>query len=245
MKSLLLPHALRDQAGRRFRTPVCRPADRSRSALVGWSPRRRVPRSPATSLTVDAAARPSARSTRLSTARILAPGVCPARDIMPAIVSSGISYLRFPAATGATRTIFNRSRSICSSTWPAKCTPSQASVCGSRAALPMLPPRWCKYVNIDHSYGVRYWSIGNEPNLYPNYSLDSVCQRLAADLPRRCWLSIRRSSSSAPTSASTRPPNCATIGPTSATGLTTFLKANGDLVGIVSIHRYPFPAGHE
>ncbi|HOQ99273.1 MAG TPA: hypothetical protein PLJ35_10690 [Anaerolineae bacterium] len=99
----------------------------------------------------------------------------------------------------------------------------------------------------DRGYGVRYWSIGNEPSLFdrtlPGY--DTV--RFNKE-----WREYAEAMRAAD-------PEIILVGPDThqftgdpatdpkdAAGkdwLREFLRANGDLVGVVSVHRYPFPQG--
>jgi hypothetical protein len=116
-----------------------------------------------------------------------------------------------------------------------------------------------RYANIEKGYNVRYWSIGNEPNLFEGlmgvpYTTEDL---------NRDWRAIAQA-------MLTVDPNIILVGPDitqyvvlsaqpgniqylEASGgghprdregrdwLQEFLRANGDLVDIVSIHRYPYP----
>lgn len=102
------------------------------------------------------------------------------------------------------------------------------------------------YANITKGYGVRYWSIGNEPTLYPTLfkePYDTV--RYNAE-----WRAHALAMKAAD-------PSILLVGPdphqyygvpelnlkdsAGRDWVVEFLKANGDLVDVVSIHRYPFP----
>jgi len=99
-----------------------------------------------------------------------------------------------------------------------------------------------KYANITKNYGITYWGIGNEPNLYGNgYTVDQY------NKDWREWALAMKAVD----------PTIKLIGPevsqfqANPAGsymqniefwLTQFLVANGDLVDVVAIHRYPFPA---
>jgi len=97
------------------------------------------------------------------------------------------------------------------------------------------------YMNIEKGYGVRYWSIGNEPDLFVDYPVE----RLNSEW-RAIALAIRAVD---PTllligpEVSQFPPTIEGDAYTNARRemVRSFLEANGDLVDIVSIHRYPFP----
>ncbi|MCS6871151.1 MAG: hypothetical protein RML95_14115 [Anaerolineae bacterium] len=96
-----------------------------------------------------------------------------------------------------------------------------------------------RYVNVEQKYGVRFWSIGNEPNLYKDYP----ASQFAKDW-RAFALAMREVD-----------PNIILVGPDisqyppSPTDyhaplrewIRIFMRENGDLVNIVSIHRYPLP----
>ena len=102
-----------------------------------------------------------------------------------------------------------------------------------------------QYANVVKGYNIRYWSIGNEPSLYEAEGEPWPAAEFAAEW-RRFALSMRAVD-----------PGILLVGPethqfngtpavdprdsTGADWLRTFLQVNGDLVDIVSVHRYPFP----
>lgn len=101
---------------------------------------------------------------------------------------------------------------------------------------------WVQYLNVDKGYNVKFWSIGNEPNLFDDYDTATFNQHW------REWAEAMKAVD----------PSIILIGPEInqfipnpvqpyATELerwmVEFLDANGDLVDIVSFHRYPFPQG--
>ena len=106
-----------------------------------------------------------------------------------------------------------------------------------------------RYVNIEKKYGVVYWSIGNEPDLYYKLAASSDYDTVRFN---REWRAIAQAMKAVD-------PSIKLIGPeiSNFTGIpnqsfhaqdihgkdwmTEFLKANGDLVDVVSFHRYPFP----
>lgn len=97
-----------------------------------------------------------------------------------------------------------------------------------------------QYTNIQQKYGVHYWSIGNEPDLYPNYTVDQYVRdwRAMAVAMRAVDPSILFVGPD----ISQYPATADAYGQKFRDWLSAFLKADGDLVSIVSIHRYPFPA---
>ncbi len=104
-----------------------------------------------------------------------------------------------------------------------------------------------KYANVTMGYGVKYWGIGNEPDLYEASGMAgySVVQY---DTDWRSFAMAMRAVD--PKIKLIGPDISQFVGNTNGSSylqartdwLSTFLKANGDLVDIVSIHRYAFPA---
>jgi hypothetical protein len=105
---------------------------------------------------------------------------------------------------------------------------------------------WVAYANNLRGYGVHYWAIGNEPSLY-------ATSRGAIDYDVEAFNTQWREFALA---MKTADPSILLLGPethqyTGVPGegpvdrhgvnwLKAFLEANGDLVDIVSVHRYPF-----
>lgn len=91
------------------------------------------------------------------------------------------------------------------------------------------------------NYRIKYWSIGNEPSLYKDYDAEKYNIE---------WRTFAQAMKAADPSILlvgpdihqfTGEPN---IDPQDSAGrdwLREFLKANGDLVDVVAVHRYPFP----
>lgn len=102
------------------------------------------------------------------------------------------------------------------------------------------------YANVVKGYKIRYWSIGNEPNWYEK------ALKQPYDTPQfnREWRAMAEAMKAVDPSIQLLGPevdgytaNAASNRKDSAgrDWMTEFLKANGDLVDIVTIHRYPFP----
>jgi hypothetical protein len=106
-----------------------------------------------------------------------------------------------------------------------------------------------QYTNVEKEYGVRYWGIGNEPTLFatsraaPEYGVEQF---------NREWRAIAEAMKAVDPGIVLIGPELHQFGsdlastpkdPFGMDWMTEFLKANGDLVDIVSIHRYPFPQG--
>ena len=104
-----------------------------------------------------------------------------------------------------------------------------------------------RYANIENDYGIRYWGIGNEPTLFatsrgePDYGVNRFNEE---------WRAIAEAMMAVDESILLIGPELHQFGsslettpkdPFGLDWMTEFLKANGDLVDFVSIHRYPFP----
>ncbi len=101
-----------------------------------------------------------------------------------------------------------------------------------------------RYANIDKGYNILYWSIGNEPTLFEaemNETYDTVRFN-------REWRAIAEAIKAVDPTIKLMGPELHQWGPTPETTLkdlsgrdwmVEFLKANGDLVDIVTVHRYP------
>ncbi len=113
-------------------------------------------------------------------------------------------------------------------------------------ARPESAAAWVRYANVERGYNIRYWAIGNEPSLY-------ATQRGATDYDTNAFNRDWREFALAMKAVD---PSILLLGPESHqyTGkpdqdpqdrngrdwMTEFLIHNGDLVDIVSFHRYPF-----
>jgi hypothetical protein len=106
-----------------------------------------------------------------------------------------------------------------------------------------------KYANHEQNYAIKYWGIGNEPSLFatargvPDYGVEQFNREWRATaeamkLADPTILLIGPELHQFGSNLSSTPKD-----PFGLDWMTEFLKANGDLVDIVSIHRYPFPQG--
>jgi hypothetical protein len=117
-----------------------------------------------------------------------------------------------------------------------------------KSATPESAAKVVRYANIEKQYGIRYWAIGNEPDLY---GMKYQMTEYDTETFNREWRALA-------TAMREVDPSILLIGPETSqfTGdpqtdpadragrdwLRAFLRANGDLVDIVSVHRYPFGA---
>jgi len=132
------------------------------------------------------------------------------------------------------------------------------ALCGELGAEPLISVRlansspevaanWVKYANQTKGYNIKYWSIGNEPSLYRTRLGLTDYDTARFNQEWRKFAEAMR----------TVDPTIKLVGPDThqfvadfaqnpkdvnhKDWLEEFLKANGDLVDIVAVHRYPFP----
>jgi hypothetical protein len=164
-------------------------------------------------------------------------------DVRPQAVAAKISFLRFPGGNWGDQNDLDEWQidqfiALC------KELGSEPSISARlKGGTPEKAAALVRYVNITKGYRVRYWAIGNEPSLYGD-DYDTV----RYNKEWRQWAEAMRAVD--PTIKLIGPEtnqfmaNLA-ANPKDSAGrdwVVEFLKANGDLVDIVAIHRYPFPA---
>ncbi|MBE2184769.1 MAG: hypothetical protein IAE89_15170 [Anaerolineae bacterium] len=116
-----------------------------------------------------------------------------------------------------------------------------------------------RYANIERGHNIRYWSIGNEPNIFGSTLGDDY----TAERYNREWRAIAEAMLAVDPEIILVGPDITQYVPLSVDGenivysegedgghprdsegkdwLIEFLRANGDLVDIISFHRYPYP----
>ncbi len=105
-----------------------------------------------------------------------------------------------------------------------------------------------KYANEQKNYNVKYWAIGNEPNLYAGKYKETPWD---ATYFAGEWRRFAQAMKAADPSIVLVGPEITQFAGTenrtrgdeilAADWMRTFLEMNGDLVDVVSFHRYPFP----
>ncbi len=105
------------------------------------------------------------------------------------------------------------------------------------------------YANIEKKYNIRYWSIGNEPNLYEAFIKKPYdTARLNQE-----WRAIAIAMKAVDPTIQLLGPELSQFtsdpysNPRDHAGrdfMVEFLKANGDMTDVVTIHRYPFPTNN-
>ena len=168
-------------------------------------------------------------------------------DVQDEFLASGLTFLRFPGGrhgdsndikTYHIDQLFDLADQI-----EAEVTISVRLLGGT----PEEAAEVVRYVNVEKELGVRYWSIGNEPSLYIDLQGEEewdtafyneqwriFAEAMEAVDPSIAFIGPNIHQFVAEESA--RPKD-----PLGNDWMAEFLKANGDVVDVVSIHRYPFP----
>jgi hypothetical protein len=162
-------------------------------------------------------------------------------DTRPLAVDAHLRYLRFPGGNWGDLNDLE--------TWQID---QYIALCRELGAEPAISVRLrggsaqkaadlVRYVNQTQGYGVRYWSIGNEPSLYPDYDTQRYNQE---------WRALADAMEAVDPEILLVGPDIHQFtfdldsNPKDEHGLDwmgEFLRANGDRVDVVVFHRYPFP----
>lgn len=167
-------------------------------------------------------------------------------ELKPQALESGVSFLRFPG--GAFGDEYDL-QPIHIDQFIALCRELGAEPSISvrlKNGTPEQAAALVEYANLRRGYGVRYWSIGNEPSLYASkYRMDYDTARF-----NREWRAFADAMRAVDPSIQLVGPDIHQFTADSDGNLKDvagrdwmreFLLANGDAVDVVSIHRYPFP----
>ncbi len=162
-------------------------------------------------------------------------------DLMPMAEQSGVTYLRFPAGNWGDDNDLQPYHVDPFIAFARKLNAEPSISVRLKNGSVQKAADLVRYVNIEKGYKVRYWSIGNEPDLFPNYSIEQY---------NRDWRTFAEAILKVDPTILFVGPDVSQFPPTvegdpynniRREWVRSFLKANGDLVSIVSIHRYPFP----
>ncbi len=216
------------------------PATPRPTPLPTWTP---IPTPRPGGLYVDAAASQGPVS-RLSYGSNCGPWGMVPLDVMPQYEASGLTLLRFPGGNWGDQNDLEEyqvdqfialARKIHAE--PLICVRLEKGTPEKAAAL-------VKYAR-DKGYGVRYWGIGNEPNLYASRDPSYDTVRL-----NREWRQFAQAMEAVDPAiqlvgpATNQFTGDPAVDPKDSAGrdwLREFLRANGDMVDVVAVHRYPFP----
>jgi alpha-L-arabinofuranosidase len=169
-----------------------------------------------------------------------------ALDVMPLVEEAGFKALRFPGGAW-TDTMDMQSFQIDMLMTFAKQVDAMPTISVRLlGGEPETAAELVRYTNVEKKSGVTYWSIGNEPNIFTqmgyadyDYTIENLNQE---------WRAIALAMKEADPTIKLMGPelsqwnNSYETTPKDSAGrdwMTEFLKANGDLVDVVTVHRYP------
>lgn len=168
-------------------------------------------------------------------------------DVQDEFAESGLTYLRFPGGRyGDTYDLreYQIDQFIdLAAVIDAEVTISVRLLGGS----PEDAAEIVRYTNIEKGYDVTYWSIGNEPSLYTTMQ---AAPEWDTAFYNQQWRLFAEAMLAVDPEIQLLGPNIHQISADSSTRpkddngldwLEEFLVANGDLVDVVTFHRYPFP----
>lgn len=176
-------------------------------------------------------------------------------NMLPAAFSSGVKVVRFPGGAWGDRNDLKPYQIDYFMDFLRQMGAEASISVRLREATPEQAAELVRYVNVEKQYGVRYWSIGNEPTLFAA-ELQSLNKADDYDTEQynREWRAFAQAMKAVDPTIQLIGPDIHQFtyhfatNPKDSSGrdwMTEFLKANGDLVDVVSFHRYPFPAGQD
>jgi len=177
-------------------------------------------------------------------------------DMLDAAYDSGVTILRFPGGSWGDHNDVKTYQIDQFMTFAQKLDARAIFHVRLLDGTPEQAAEMVRYTNIEKKYNVQYWAIGNEPTLF-NDELEGRGESYDATRHNKEWREFALAMKAVD-------PTIKLVGPDvhqfsyAMTGTTNydrtvaadkqgkfwmdeFLKANGDLVDVVSFHRYPFP----
>ncbi len=174
-------------------------------------------------------------------------------DMLPAAFNSGVTVVRFPGGAWGDRNDLKPYQIDYFMDFVRQMGAAATISVRLREGTPEQAAELVRYVNIEKQYGVEYWSIGNEPTLFAAelQTLGKADDYDTAQFNQE-WRAFATAMKAVDPTIKLLGPevhqftyNEAT-NPKDSSGrdwMIEFLKANGDMVDVVTFHRYPFPAG--
>ncbi|MEO1286268.1 MAG: hypothetical protein AAFV93_00765 [Chloroflexota bacterium] len=163
-------------------------------------------------------------------------------DWIDTIDTVGATFVRFPGGNWGDENIIRDYQLRDMMFWAEQMGGVEVSISVNlERSTPEEAAETVRMANIDNDYGITYWSIGNEPNLFEDYSTEQH---------NREWREFAEAMLAVDPDIQFIGPDISqyranpTLDPKDDEGLLyldEFLKANGDMVDVVSVHRYPFP----
>ena len=168
-------------------------------------------------------------------------------EMLPYALDAGITAFRFPGGSWGDR---NKVQTYQIDQFIDFCKQMNAIPTISvnlRDGTPEEAAEMVRYANLEKGYGVKHWSIGNEPTLYEI----ELKETYDTEIYNKDWREFAAAMKAVDPDILLMGPELHQWGPDLESTLkdssgrdwmTEFLKANGDLVDIVTVHRYPFYA---
>lgn len=162
-------------------------------------------------------------------------------DLMEEAAASGITFLRFPGGRWGDQNNLTHFQIDFYMTTVRLMNAEPSIHVRLENGTPEAAAELVQYANIEKDYNVRYWYVGNEPNLFDDYTVaEYVVQwRAIAEAMRAVDPNIILIGPEVSQWNGT--PEVDPKDPEGVDWLRGFLQANGDIVDIVAVHRYPFP----
>ena len=169
-----------------------------------------------------------------------------ALDVMPLAENGGFTVLRFPGGAwtdAVDMKPFQIDQFIAFTKEVGAIPTISVRMLGGK---PETAAELVRYTNIQKKYSVTYWSIGNESNLYTQ--LQQVDYDYTTENLNKDWRAIALAMKAADPTIKIMGPELSQWNDSYETTpkdsakrdwMTEFLKANGDLVDVVTVHRYP------
>ena len=173
-------------------------------------------------------------------------------EMLPKAYDSGITVLRFPAGSWGDQNNVTPLQIDQFIDFVNKVGATPTFHVRLLGGTPEQAAEMVRYTNIEKKYNVQYWAIGNEPTLYDGVvkargeTYDTVRfnkeWRTFAEAMKKVDPTIKLVGAEINQFSYDYSPDATTnYSERDETWFIEFLKANGDLVDVVSFHRYPFP----
>ena len=176
-------------------------------------------------------------------------------DMLPAAYNSGVTVVRFPGGAWGDRNDLKPYQIDYFMDFVHQMGAEATISVRLREGTPEQAAELVRYVNVEKKYGVQYWSIGNEPTLFAA-ELQTLGKADDYDTVQfnEEWRAFATAMKEVDPTIKLLGPEVhqftynEAANPKDSNGrdwMTEFLRANGDLVDVVTFHRYPFPAGQD
>jgi hypothetical protein len=167
-------------------------------------------------------------------------------EVMPLVEEAGFTVLRFPGGAWTDAADMKPFQIDQLMAFAAQVNAMPTISVRLLEGKPETAAELVRYTNIQKKYGIVYWSIGNEPNLFTE--LGQADYDYTIEMLNENWRAIALAMKETDPTIKLMGPELSQWNesyqttPKDASGrdwMTEFLKVNGDLVDIVTVHRYP------